>query len=192
MTEKRNISHSPSDATDMEDLRYPIGKYTPPETIDAAVIESWIEEIEQLPVLIRAAVEGLNDAQLDTPYRPEGWTVREVTHHVSDSHLNSIIRFKWTLTENEPTIKAYGQQSWVETPDVEGTPVEVTLQFLESLHSKWVYLLKSIAPADWDKAFIHPETQKRITLRWLLGLYAWHGKHHVAHIEALKKREGWG
>ncbi len=175
----------------MEDIRYPIGKFTPPSPITEDQISEWIEEIEALPALLRATVENLTDEQLDTPYRPDGWTVRQVIHHVSESHLNSIIRFKWTLTEDEPTIKAYNQQGWATTPDVQRTPIETTLRFVDALHAKWVILLKSLDNEDWRKAFVHPESGKKIELAWMAGLYAWHGKHHVAHVESLKNREGW-
>ena len=175
----------------MEDIRYPIGKYNPPAQITTDHIAEWIEEIKAFPLLLRSAVEGLNAAQLDTPYRPEGWTVRQLILHISDSHLNSIVRFKWGLTENEPMIKAYNQTDWANTADVTSTPVEVTLNFLEALHVKWVFLLQSIAREEWKRGVIHPETGNRLELGWLVGLYAWHGKHHVAHITGLVQREGW-
>ncbi len=175
----------------MEDLRYPIGKYQPVENITSEYVEDCIQEIALLPERLRKAVRGLNDKQLDTPYRPDGWTVRQLVHHVGDSHLNSIIRFKWALTEDEPTIKAYNEKDWVLTPDVSATPVSVNLKFLESLHKKWVHLLRSMELSDWDKAFVHPETGRRLTLGWLLGLYAWHGRHHTAHINSLRERQQW-
>ena len=140
---------------------------------------------------MRSAVGGLSAVQLDTPYRAEGWTVRQVVHHVSDSHLNSIIRFKWGLTEDEPTIKAYEQDGWANTADVAHTPLEVTLTFIDALHAKWVILLQSINREDWKRIVVHPETGKRLELGWLVGLYAWHGKHHVAQINGLKERESW-
>lgn len=175
----------------MEDLRYPIGKYSPPEQISANHISEWKDEIRKFPAMLRAAVQGLTEVQLDTPYRPEGWTVRQVVHHVSDSHLNSIIRFKWGLTEDEPLIKAYDQKGWANTGDVQLTPLVVTLAFIEALHAKWVHLLDSIQGDDWKKGIMHPETGKRLELDWLLGMYAWHGKHHLAHITGLIEREGW-
>ncbi|MFK7844034.1 MAG: YfiT family bacillithiol transferase [Rhodothermales bacterium] len=175
----------------MTDLRYPIGKYQPAAEVNAAYIEESIADIEAMPALLRQALDGLTSAQLDTPYRPEGWTVRQLVHHIGDSHLNSVIRFKWTLTEATPTIKAYNQNEWATTSDVLATPVDVNLDFLETLHVKWVLLLKSMEGNDWQKAFVHPETGKKLTLGWLVGLYAWHGKHHVAHITGLRDREGW-
>ena len=175
----------------MDDLKYPIGSYTPLDHVTEADIARWISEIEELPSLMRSAVEGLSEDQLDTPYRPDGWTVRQVMHHVSESHLNSIIRFKWALTEDQPTIKAYDQKGWANTADVARTPVETTLRFLEALHAKWVILLQSIEADEWKRLFVHPETGRQLDLHWLLGLYAWHGKHHVAHITGLRERKGW-
>lgn len=175
----------------MKDLRYPIGKYQPAEKVDADYIEASIASIESLPTILREAVAGLTAAQLETPYRPEGWTVKQLVHHIGDSHLNSVIRFKWTLTEATPTIKAYNEKEWAITPDVPATPLEANLAFIEALHVKWVLLLKSLGEEDWQKAFVHPESGKKLTLGWLVGLYAWHSKHHVAHITGLREREGW-
>ena len=175
----------------MEDLRYPIGRYTPPETITDDHIAAWIEDVKSFPSIIRAALDGLSEEQIDTPYRPEGWTVRQLVHHVSDSHLNSIIRFKWGLTEDEPQIKAYNQKAWADTNDVVQTPTEVTLTFLDALHAKWVHLLHSIKGEEWKRGILHPETGTRMSLDWLLGMYAWHCKHHAAHITSLIDREGW-
>ena len=140
---------------------------------------------------MRAAVAGLNDKQLDTPYRPEGWTLRQVVHHVVDSHINSYIRFRWTLTEDHPTIKAYEQTSWAVLPDAQSAPVELSLQLLEALHARWIVLLRSIREEDWKKAYLHPETQKSVPLDINLALYAWHGKHHTAHIQKLRDRMQW-
>ena len=175
----------------MDDLRYPIGKYSPPDTITADQIAAWIEDVKAFPAILRSTLEGLSDEQLNTPYRPEGWTVRQLVHHVSDSHLNSIIRFKWGLTEDEPKIKAYNQAEWAETEDVNQTPFEVTLAFIDALHAKWVYLLNSIEGDKWKRGILHPETGTRMALDWLLGMYAWHCKHHTAHIKGLIEREGW-
>ena len=175
----------------MQDLRYPIGKYQPEENITQAFIDNCIAQIESLPANMRAAVEGLSEEQLDTPYRPDGWTVRQVLHHVGDSHMNAVVRFKWTLTEPEPTIKAYNEKDWALTADVNATPVAVNIGFLEVLHHKWTRLLRSIKLEEFDRAFVHPETNRRHTLGWLIGLYAWHSQHHVAHITSLREREGW-
>ncbi len=175
----------------MSDLRFPTGKYQPVEEITPEYVAACIAEIAALPALMQEAVQGLNDEQLRTPYRPDGWTVKQVVHHVGDSHLNSIVRFKWTLTEETPTIKAYNEKGWAETSDVDATPVAVSLAFLEILHKKWVHLLESLEMSDWSKEFVHPETGRQLTLGWLLGLYAWHGKHHVGHITSLRSRNGW-
>lgn len=175
----------------MQDLKYPIGKYKPEAEITQAFVEQCISEIEALPANMKAAVDGLTGSQLDTPYRPEGWTIRQVVHHVCDSHLNSVVRFKWTLTEDTPTIKAYDQAAWANLLDVPATPVAVNLDFLAVLHTKWVLLLKAIKDEEWSETFVHPEMNETLTLGWLVGLYAWHGKHHVAHITSLREREGW-
>lgn len=174
-----------------EAIRYPIGKFSAPETISPEQRQQYITEIAQLPQTLRKAVEKLSDPQLDTPYREDGWTVRQLIHHVPDSHINSYVRFKWTLTEDRPTIKAYFEDHWAELPDTKHTPVEVSLRLLEALHQRWVILLKNLHDEDWIKAFIHPETHKTIRLDTALAMYAWHGKHHVAHIQNLKDKMGW-
>src|SRR5215510_14686046 len=169
----------------MEDLSYPIGKYRA-----AGDVRQWIDEIAAAPARLRAAVQGLSPEQLDTPYRPGGWTVRQVAHHVPDSHLNSYVRFRLALTEAEPTIKPYDQEQWAGLIDARTAPVEVSLSLLEALHERWMILLRSLTPADWRRTFRHPELGL-ITLEWNAGLYAWHGRHHVAHITALRDRMGW-
>ena len=175
----------------MTDLRYPIGKYEPVANPTPEYIADCIDTIEKLPAAMREAVAGLSEDQLETPYRPDGWTVRQVVHHVGDSHLNSVIRFKWTLTEATPTIKAYNEKDWAETDEVAGTPIEVNLAFLEALHRKWILLLRAMGPEDWKKELIHPETGKHLTLAYMVGMYAWHSKHHVAHITSLRSRNNW-
>jgi len=149
-----------------------------------------IAQIAETPARLRQAVEGLTEEQLDTPYRPGGWSVRQVAHHVPDSHLNSYARFKLALTENEPTIKTYHEDLWAELADSRATPVEVSLALLESLHHRWVILLRSIGDADWSRKLRHPEVGT-ITLDQLLTLYGWHGRHHVAHVTSLRQRLGW-
>ena len=175
----------------LEALKYPIGKFKSTLNPDQAQIDAYIADIEAMPARLREAVAGLGESQLNTPYRPDGWTVKQLVHHIGDSHLNSVIRFKWTLTEDNPTIKAYDEKLWAETSDVESTSIEVNLDFLEALHKKWVALLRSLKPKDWKKTFVHPETGRQLSLEWLVGLYAWHSRHHVAHITELRKREGW-
>src|SRR5512146_3405949 len=175
----------------MEDLQYPVGRYQRPESLNAAQRQAAIDTIAAAPGAMRDAVSGLNDAQLDTPYRPEGWTVRQVVHHVPDSHMNAYIRFKLALTEAEPTIKPYQQQLWAELADTRQTPIETSLILLECLHQRWVLLLKSMAEADWQRTFRHPELGI-VRLDTNLALYAWHGRHHVAHITGLRERMKWG
>src|SRR5438270_8638581 len=172
------------------DLRYPIGPFKLDGTQTREQIQRAISEIAEAPAKFRAAVEGLSPDQLDTPYRPEGWTVRQVVHHVPDSHLNSYCRFKLALTENEPTIKAYHEDRWAELDEARTAPVEVSLALLESLHKRWVLMLKSLAPSDFDRGFRHPELGL-ISLAQNVCLYGWHGRHHVAHITSLRERMGW-
>jgi uncharacterized damage-inducible protein DinB len=174
----------------MNDLRYPIGRFTyngPPTEEQKRL---FLEDIAQTPVKLRSAVKGLSDAQLDTPYRPEGWTVRQVVHHVPDSHLNSYVRFKLALTEVDPTIKPYAEDRWAELADTKSTPVEVSLTLLDSLHDRWLRLLRSLTAEEWRRTFRHPELGS-MPLDKTLALYAWHGKHHVAHITELRKRMSW-
>ena len=174
----------------MEDLRFPVGKfhYDGPPTPEQQ--RSFLEAIAQTPAQLRAAIRGLSDSQLDTPYRPEGWTVRQVVHHVPDSHLNAYVRFKLALTEEDPTIKPYAEDRWAELADTKATPVEVSLTLTDSLHDRWVRLLRSLAPEQWKRTFRHPEMGP-MTLEKTLALYAWHGRHHVAHITELRKRMSW-
>lgn len=172
------------------DPRYPIGKfsYTVPPN-DAEKLQL-IAAIEQAPAALRDAVHGLTPQQLDTPYRDGGWTVRQVVHHVPDSHMNAYVRFKLALTENEPTIKPYEEARWAELEDTRSTPIEVSLTLLESLHDRWVRVLKSIQPGQWKRTFNHPEAGN-MSLEKSLALYAWHGRHHVAHVTELRKKMGW-
>jgi uncharacterized damage-inducible protein DinB len=174
----------------MTDLSYPLGKFhfAGPLTDDKK--REAIDSVAETPANLRAAIAGLSPEQLNTPYRPGGWTVRQLTHHVPDSHLNAYIRFKLALTEDEPTIKPYEQQLWAELPDTKETPIEVSLTMLEVLHDRWVRLLRLLNAKDWQRTFRHPELGT-VSLEKNLALYAWHGKHHVAHVTALRQREGW-
>lgn len=174
----------------MSDLRYPIGKFHFEGPLTEEQKHAALEEIAKTPANLRAAIRGLNEAQLETAYRPGGWTVRQVVHHVPDSHLNSYVRFKLALTEDEPTIKPYAEDRWAELADTKVTPIEVSLTLLESLHDRWVRLLRSLTPQEWGRTFRHPELGP-MTLEKTLALYAWHGRHHVAHITALRERSGW-
>ena len=178
----------------MSDLRYPIGpfQWIQPESEQQSAKdrESYIEVIAKSPGLMRAAVQGLTPEQLDTPYRPDGWTVRQVVHHVPDSHMNSYIRFKLALTEQQPQIRTYDEAEWAKLADSRITPIEVSLQLLAALHSRWVDLLQSMQPSDFGRTLYHPE-RGVMTLDMMLGLYAWHSSHHLAHINALRERMGW-
>jgi uncharacterized damage-inducible protein DinB len=175
----------------MPDLRYPIGEFSVLGEITPARLEGWIAEIAEAPARLRAAVYRLNSEQFDTPYRPDGWTVRQVVHHVPDSHLNAYTRFKLALTEDNPTIKPYEEARWAELPDTAGTQVGVSLMLLEALHRRWVVLLRSITEEQWARTYFHPEQNKALRLDRILAMYAWHGKHHVAHITGLRDRMAW-
>jgi DinB superfamily len=174
----------------MSDLRYPIGQFTFDGFLTENQRNEFIDGIEQAPAKLRAAVGGLSPQQLDTAYRPDGWTVRQVVHHVADSHLNSYVRFKWALTEDEPTIKPYYEDRWAELEEARSAPTEISLALLESLHKRWVLMLRSIKSEDWKRTFRHPELGL-MGLEKNLALYAWHGKHHVAHITSLRQRMKW-
>jgi len=174
----------------MTDPRYPIGKFKFDGPPDEAQRNKFIDDIERAPAALRAAIKNLSPEQIETPYRDGGWTVRQVVHHVPESHMNAYIRFKLALTEDEPTIKPYMEDRWAGTPDVESTPLEASLALLEPLHERWVHLLRGLKPADWKRTFRHPELGV-MPLEKNLALYAWHGKHHVAHITELRQRMGW-
>jgi uncharacterized damage-inducible protein DinB len=173
------------------DLRFPIGKFDWNAPIGEADYPTLIAEIAAAPGAFRSVVAGLSRDQLETRYRPGGWTVKQVVHHVPDSHLNAYTRFKLALTEDEPTIKPYDEAKWAELPDSQRVPIDVSLDLLDALHTRWVALLRAMDVADFNRSFRHPEHDRILTLAQLLGLYAWHGRHHVAHITSLKKREGW-
>ncbi len=178
----------------MTDLRYPIGKFewAPPRSEEDAAAGRlrYIETISKLPSEMRAAVRGLNAEQLDTPYRPDGWTVRQVVHHVPESHMNAYIRFKLALTEEQPQIKPYNEAEWAKLPDNQITPIEVSLQLLAALHSRWVDILRSMRPSDFGRTLYHPE-HGMFNLDRMLAMYAWHSAHHLAHIASLRERMGW-
>jgi DinB superfamily len=172
------------------DLRYPIGKFEAVTSLTPDQRRQCVDAIAEAPARLSAAVAGLTPAQLDTPYRPGGWTVRQLVHHIADSHMNALIRFKLTLTEDEPTVKTYEESRWAELADAKTPPIAPSLLLLENLHQRWVLLLRSFGPADWPRKFRHPEWGPA-TMDFLLAQYAWHGKHHVAHITALRERNGW-
>src|SRR5271168_591338 len=173
-----------------DDPRYPIGKLTYEGLADDATRAKRIAIIAVTPAKFRAAVSGLTEAQLDTPYREGGWTVRQLAHHVPDSHMNAYIRFKWGLTEDAPTIKVYDENAWSQLADSKTTPVEVSLNLLENIHTRWVNILRSMTSKDFERKLIHPANGE-MTLDKVLNVYAWHGPHHTAHVTELRKAKGW-
>jgi hypothetical protein len=173
------------------DPRYPLGKFKYDGVATPEVRAHRIEDVSKAPAALRAAVKGLTPPQLDTPYRDGGWTVRQLVHHVPDSHLNAYLRFKLALTEDTPTIKPYDQERWARLADTQTVPPEVSLALLDAVHQRWVAILKSMTPADWERAYRHPEYNRVVPLDEVLAMYAWHGRHHVAHITGLRQREGW-
>ncbi len=181
-------------STPAVDLRYPVGKFewTPPQSAEQLTKnrQHYIQEVADLPKKLRAAVAGLNDSQLDTPYRPDGWTVRQVVHHLADSHMNAFIRVKLTLTENEPKIKPYDEAAWAKLPD-SSVPIDGSLSLIDALHARWTVLFRAMKENDWAKGYFHPEMQSTVSLDKAVAMYAWHARHHVAHITGLRKRNGW-
>lgn len=175
----------------MEDLRYPIGRFSYEGPLTAGGRDTCIARIAAAPASLRAAVYGLSDVRLETPYRPGGWTVRQVVHHLPDSHLNAYTRIRLALTEETPTIRPYEEALWAELPDARSAPVDISLGLLDALHLRWVLLLRHLGADDWSRSFTHPEHRRNMTLDELLAMYAWHGEHHVAHITSLRSRMGW-
>lgn len=176
----------------LADLRYPIGRFHYDGTMTDDRRAKCVDRIAAAPAGLRAAVAGLDQTRLDTPYRPGGWTVRQVVHHVPDSHLNAYTRIRLALTEDTPTIKPYEEARWAELPDARTAPVEISLALLEALHARWVPLLREFGPAEAARTLRHPEHGRLMTVDELLALYAWHGEHHTAHIARLRERMGWG
>lgn len=175
----------------LEQLKYPIGKFECPEIITEAHINDWILVLEKFPIRFEALVKHLSKEQLDTVYRSGGWTIRQVVHHVADSHHHSYTRFKWALTENKPLIKAYNEADWAALHDSKNAPIQMSLEHIKAIHYKLVYLLRGLSENDLNKSFIHPETNSEVLLSYNIGNYAWHSNHHFAHIENLLKRKGW-
>ncbi|MCL7763083.1 putative metal-dependent hydrolase [Polaribacter sp. Z014] len=175
----------------LEELKYPIGRTNIPENITKKNIEDWISILERFPQELEYLTKNLSDNQLDTPYREGGWTIRQVVHHCYDSHHNSYTRFKWALTEDNPIIKAYYEERWAELQDAKSAPIFLSIDALKALHSKWVYLLRDLKDAELEKTFIHPSDNKKVHLKESICIYAWHSKHHFAHIEELMIRNGW-
>lgn len=174
-----------------EELKYPIGIYSKPQEITQELLSEYILAISTFPKTLKNEVHNLTDVQLDTPYRPGGWTIRQVVHHCADSHMNSLIRFKLALTEDNPTIKPYFEDRWAELADSKSMPIAPALKLLEGLHERWSVLLTHLSKADLARTFIHPESGKQIQLDENIGLYAWHCKHHLAHITTAKKANKW-
>lgn len=174
----------------MEDLQYPVGRCLRPDGYTPEERRAAIESVAAAPAKFRAAVAGLTDAQLDTPYRPGGWTVRQVVHHVPDSHANAFIRLKLALTEDHPTIKPYDQEAWAKLEDARSTPIETSLMLLDAIHDRWLRVLRAMPPSDFGRTLHHPENGP-MNLDQLLAMYEWHGRHHTAHIANLRAREGW-
>lgn len=175
----------------MSDPRYPIGPFTAPDPLDAAALDAALADLAALPATLRAAVAGLDDAQLDTPYREGGWTVRQVVHHVVDSHVNAYARHKLAMTEDEPTIRPYLEARWAELGEARAAPPELSLRLLDALHARWVTFLETLEAADFERGFFHPEADQRMTLAWSVAMYAWHGRHHTAHVTSLRAARGW-
>ncbi|KYD06638.1 hypothetical protein B4102_3023 [Heyndrickxia sporothermodurans] len=173
----------------MMNEKYPIGTFQYDGEITDQMIAGWINEIEGLPILLRGAVKNLDNEQLNTPYRSGGWTIRQVVHHLADSHMNAYVRFKLAITEENPVIKLYEETKWAELPDY-NSPIDISSSLLESLHKRWVKLLHSLSHDDMKKTFIHPESGE-VSVRENIGIYAWHGQHHLAHITSLCKHKGW-
>jgi len=175
----------------LEDLKYPIGKYEKPDQITEQQLKLYIADIQDFPAKLETAVGLLTDEQLNTPYRPQGWTIRQVVHHCADSHMNSLIRFKLALTEDKPVIKPYFEDRWAELTDSQNYPIEPSLVLLKSLHARWTHLLVGLNESQFERKFIHPEHGKEFSLKENTGIYAWHGKHHLAQIISLVKRMNW-
>jgi hypothetical protein len=172
------------------DLRYPIGKYEPKEFSELQ-LKSWLNDIRFLPQLLENSILNLDEQQLLTPYRDGGWTVKQLVHHVADSHSNALIRFKLGLTEDNPTIKPYDEKAWAELNDVHELPINISLTMLHTIHARMHSCIKNLSAAEWERTLVHPEHNMQMTLYYLLGMYSWHGRHHTAHITALRERMGW-
>ena len=176
---------------ELEKLRYPLGKFNCPNIISKGHIESWITVLDEFPNRLEKLVSGLTQEQLNTVYRLGGWTIRQVIHHISDSHHHSYNRFKWALTEDKPVIKAYFEDRWAELFDAKTAPIQMSLNHIKAIHFKLVYFLKGLSEEDLNKSFIHPETNNEVVLKKNIGIYAWHSNHHYAHIENLLKKNNW-
>jgi uncharacterized damage-inducible protein DinB len=180
-----------SDDLDLSALKYPIGRFAAPPAYDATSRGLFFTQLAACPSELRRAVAGLSDTQLDTPYRPGGWTVRQVVHHVPDSHMNAYVRHKLAATEEQPTIRPYKESAWAELPEARSAEIELSLSLLEALHARWDRFLRALPDADFARPFIHPAMPAPVSLDQSVAMYAWHGRHHVAHIDSLRRRNGW-
>lgn len=176
---------------ELEQLAYPIGRFEVPDGYEEASLNQWISKIEAAPNWYDYVIENMDEAQLNTPYRPGGWTVIQVIHHIADSHMNGYIRLKLALTEQSPDIKPYNEKLWADLPDVQSVPINVSTTLIHALHRRWAAVLRSLKPEDWERTYYHPEQQKSIPLWEMTASYAWHCKHHFEHIFRLKERMGW-
>jgi hypothetical protein len=175
----------------LEILRYPIGRYQKPETYDQQLLEQWIAVIDVLPSWLDICIENLDATQLHTPYRPGGWTINQVIHHIADSHMNAYIRLKLALTEDNPTVKPYKEALWAELPDSELTPVNISVTLLHALHKRCTVLMRNMKPEEWERTYFHPEHQRNVPLWEMIALYAWHSRHHTEQIRQLRQRMNW-
>lgn len=178
-------------SAETEQLAYPIGPFQKPPGYDEAMLNLWISKIEMAPEWYDYCIENLDEAQLQTPYRPGGWTIIQVIHHIADSHMHAYIRLKLALTEQNPEIKSYDEKLWAELPDVQEVPVNVSVTLIHALHRRWVFALRQLKAADWERSYYHPEKQRNIPLWEMTAMYAWHCKHHFEHIFRLRERMGW-
>lgn len=177
--------------TETEQLAYPIGRFEPPEAYDMADVDRWIGKLEASPRWYDYCIENLDEAQLNVPYRPGGWNIIQVVHHMADSHMNGYLRFKLALTEPDPVIKPYQENLWAELPDVREVPLNVSITLIHGIHRRWTALMRHMAAGDWERTYYHPEAGRPIPLWESLASYAWHARHHFEHIMRLREREGW-
>ena len=175
----------------IEHLQYPIGRYQKPEHYTPEMIKEWINVLQALPSWMDACIENLDAPQLQVPYREGGWTIQQVVHHVADSHINAYIRLKLALTEDNPTVKPYSEKAWAELADVSLVPVNVSVTLLHAIHRRMVAVLQNMQPSDWERTFYHPEHQRSFPVWEMVAMYAWHSRHHTAHITQLRERMGW-
>ncbi len=175
----------------LKELQYPIGHFKYPKQVTRGIITDWIKILEELPITLGNLVKHLSDDQLETPYRPGGWTVRQLVHHIADSHHHSYTRFKWALTENQPLIKAYEEKDWSNLLDSRTAPIDLSLSYIRALHAKLVFLLKGLDKEDLERFYVHPDGNEKVSVKENIGKYAWHSQHHCAHIQGLLIRKGW-